>query len=56
MSNLALKGRDCRITQMMDDAFDRLSIPRAHIGVRVFPFLFVDLPQCDTGNLRCSDR
>lgn len=56
MSNLALKGGDRRITQMMNDAFDRLSVPRADIGIGVLPFLFADLTQCDTGNLRCSDR
>lgn len=56
MSNFALKGRDCRVAQMMDDAFGRLSVPRADIGVRVFLFLLAYLTQYDTGNLRCPDR
>lgn len=53
MSNLALEGRDCRVAQMVNDAFNRLFVPRADIGISVFPLLFT---QCDTCNLRCPDR
>lgn len=56
MSNLALKRRNYRVTQMMNDAVDCLSIPRADIGPQVFAFLPVHLAQHDTGDLGRSDR